>query len=338
MAHALSIRKNGTAEMAYVGETPWHDLGSPVTKGASIGVWAKEAGLDWSAKEATVLYAPGNEEENIRAAGYKMLYRSDTGGQLAIVGEAYKVVQPKDILEFFRDMTEAGGWWIHTAGVLHGGRKLWVMATNGEVNSVSKNEDGIERHMLLATSLDGSMKTLGKETTVRVVCANTLSMALKDARGKRYAETSHRTEFDPQLMRKALGIHEDSFKKFMTAARELADTPVELSEARLLLRTIFKEDTKPMAPGLAWLGDLSDFGAEEEPKDSRQLARVLELFDGEGMGSDFATANGTRWGLLNAVTQYIDHEQGRSQDTRLATAWFGRGDAVKQDAFDVLMA
>lgn len=348
MAHELSMRKNGTAEMAYVGQMPWHDLGQSLTKGASIGVWAKEAGLDWSAEEASVQFNipdgthwvngqefPSYEEHP--ASGYKMLYRSDTHAQLAVVGEDYKVVQPIDILEFFRDMTETQGWWIHTAGVLRGGRKLWAMATNDDISQVGKG-DSVERHMLLATSLDGSMKTIGKETTVRVVCANTLAMAMRDTRGKKYAEVSHRTEFDADLMKRALGINQDHFAKFMKAAKELADTPVSTTEARELLRKIFKEDTKPAVPGLAWLGDLSKLDMVQEDKDSRPMTRVLELFQTEGMGSGLKSAKGTRWGLLNALTEYVDHEQGRSQDTRLDNAWFGRGDALKQDSFDIIAA
>lgn len=339
MAHELSTKANGKTEMAYVGETPWHGLGQSLTKGASIGVWAKEAGLDWRAEEAAVFYGRADLDggDPSPADGYKMLYRSDTGAQLAIVGEGYEVVQPMDILEFFRDMTETQGWWIHTAGVLQGGRKLWAMATNGEAASVGRG-DSIQRHMLLATSLDGSMKTLGKETTVRVVCANTLAMALRDARGKKYAEVSHRTVFDADLMQRALGIRQDSFAKFMLAAKELADQPVSVADAKVLLKRIFKEEDKPTVPGLAWLGNLSSIKLEEEAKDSRPLTRVLELFQGGGLGADLKSAKGTSWGLLNAVTEYVDHEQGRSNDTRLANAWFGRGDVLKQDAFDTISA
>jgi phage/plasmid-like protein (TIGR03299 family) len=333
MAHELSIRANGSAEMAFVGETPWHGLGQSVTKGASIGVWAKEAGMAWQAEEAPVNFIDQDDEEHL-ADGYKMLYRNDTKGQLAIVGDGYEVVQPMQVLEFFRDMTEHGGWWIHTAGVLKGGRKIWAMATNGDHANVGKG-DGITRNLLLATSLDGSMRTVAMETTVRVVCNNTLTLALgKDMKSQ--IATSHRSMFNPELVKRALGVNVDSFKLFMEQARELADTPIALTDARDALRTIFKVEQKKPATDLSWLGNLALLGIKEENKDPRSVARILELFAGDGMGSQLKTAKGTKWGLLNAITEHIDHEMGRSQDTRLDAAWFGRGAAIKQEAVDLL--
>lgn len=337
MAHELSIRKDGKAEMAFVGETPWHGLGQSVTKGASIGVWAKEAGMNWHAEEAAVFYGRADLQNGDMqpADGVKMLYRSDTEKQLAIVGEDYQVVQPLDVLEFFRDMTEQGGWHIHTAGCLRGGRKLWAMATNGESADVGKG-DTIKRNLLLATSLDGSMKTIAMETSVRVVCANTLSMALgKNVKGQ--VATSHRTAFDPNLVKRALGVNVDSFNLFMERAKELADTPVRLDQARDLLRSLFKvEEQAKLGPKLSWLGDLSQVGVEPEAKDPRSVQTILALFEGAGMGSSLKSSKGTAWGLLNAVTEHVDHDMGRSDDSRLDAAWFGKGALIKQQALDLI--
>ena len=346
MAHELSIRTDGTAEMAFVGDTPWHGLGQSVTKGASIGVWAKEAGMNWSAEEASVYFTTDQamrnglsgdlEEVERKAEGYKMLYRSDSGKQLAIVGEDYQVVQPMEVLEFFRDLTEHGGWHIHTAGCLREGRKVWAMATNGDSENVGRG-DQIKRNILLATSLDGSMKTIAKETAVRVVCANTLSLALRSDKGAKLVATSHRSAFDANLIKRALGVNQDSFKKFIEQAKELADTPVKFTEARDILRTLFKvEEQASLGPKLAWLGDLSKVSVEPIPKDTRPVARCLELFDGHGMGASMKTAKNTAWGLLNAVTEYVDHDMGRTPDSRLDAAWFGKGDAIKNQALELI--
>jgi phage/plasmid-like protein (TIGR03299 family) len=339
MAHELSTRANGSAEMAFVGETPWHGLGQPVTKGASIGVWAKEAGLDWQAQEATLRFTLPKEVTGLNspltaeAGGYKMLYRSDTSGQLAIVGDKYEVVQPRDVLEFFRDLTEVGGWWIHTAGVLREGRKIWAMATNGDQANVGKG-DVIKRNLLLATSLDGSMKTVAMETTVRVVCNNTLSMALSS--GGSHVSTSHRSMFNPDLVKRALGVNQNSFALFMAKAKEMAETPVQLAEARDLLRVLFKVEAKPKVD-TSWLGTLAQLGEPPaDQKENRSVMRVLELFSGDGKGSYLKTAHDTKWGLLNAITEHVDHEMGRSQDTRLDAAWFGRGALLKRDAVELL--
>ena len=340
MSHELSIRNDGFVEMAFVGETPWHGLGQSVSKGASIGVWAKEAGMDWTAKEATPMYTAVTDDKSSdkRAASMsKVIYRSDTGEALSVMGSRYEIVQPKAVLEFFRDMTEAGGWHIHTAGCLRGGRKVWAMASNGssaDVNGAGK--DKVVLNALLATSLDGSMKTTAIPTAVRVVCANTMAMAMQ-GHGKRI-EISHRSVFDPNAIKQALGWAVDGFELFMHQAREMAETPVNVEEARDILRKLFPSQAATAKPDTSWMGKLSGLNAPVEQADSRVVEKVMALFEGEGMGAGLKTAKGTRWGLFNAVTEHVDHEMGRSDDTRLDAAWFGRGSQFKQAALEALTA
>ncbi len=75
----------------------------------------------------------------------------------------------------------------------------------------------------------------------------------------------------------------------------------------------------------------------EKYKESRGYKRVLELFDGAGIGAQESGVYGTRWGLLNAVTQYIDHERGHNVDTRMNNAWFGNGNRLKSEAESLLL-
>jgi phage/plasmid-like protein (TIGR03299 family) len=329
--------------MAFVGETPWHKLGQRVTKGASLGIWAKEAGMDWSAVQGTPsMVHPGIGAGATVFEDYKGLIRSDTQEPLAIVGANYQIVQPADVLEFFRDMTESGGWHIHTAGTLRGGRKLWAMASNGEGQIVGSKKGGDEvmQNLLLATSMDGSMKTTAMLTAVRVVCANTLAIALNDANAKS-VRISHRQVFDADAVRRTLGVSVDSFKLFMAKANEMAETPIKLDEARDVLARILdpqREAKKAEISSLAWMGSLANLSKEMEADDSRVVTGVLDLFQGAGMGSEMRTAKGTRWGLLNAVTQYVDHAMGRTDDTRLDSAFFGRGANFKQQAMKLLSA
>ena len=342
MAHELSIRETGKVEMAYTGETPWHGLGQEVTQGASIGVWTREAGMDWQAKQAPVFYHVSKDKPGSprNAVDHKVIYRSDTGDALAVMGSKYNIVQPVDVLEFFRDLTEDDGWYIHTAGVLRGGRKLWAMASNGESGEVTRKgsaKDPVTQNLLLATSLDGSMKTIAALTAIRVVCANTLAIALQDSGEK--LQVSHRSIFDPSAIKRALGVSHESFKVFMEKAREMADTPIQLDESLDVLRCIFGSPVAQQAPDANWMGKLTALASAPvipEAKESRVVSRILELFDGAGMGADLKTAKGTRWGLFNAITQHVDQEMGRSDDTRLDSAWFGRGQGFKQQAFEEL--
>lgn len=342
MAHELTIRANGRAEMAFVGETPWHGLGQSITKGAPITVWEKEAGFDWEARAGVPMANnPDAVADCILFEDYKALYRSDTLAPLAIVGKDYQVVQPRDMLGFFRDLTESGGWHIHTAGTMRGGRKLWVMATCEDPFRFVRGYKGdkVAMNLLLATSLDGSMKTTAMLTTVRVVCANTLRMALEGG-GHAEVRLTHRSTFDEDLIKSVLGVDaaHKTFDAFMEQARQMAETPIDLSEARDVLLRLYKPSAAVSKTNVAWLtGNLAELDTQRaEPSDGRAVPRILELFDGDGMGAGLRTAAGTRWGLLNAVTQYVDHEAGRSRDTGLDAAWFGRGRDVKQQALEIL--
>lgn len=350
MAHELTLRADGRAEMAFAdySGTPWHGMGQSVTKGASIGVWLKEAGMDWEAKEGTPAVATIGGEF-LPFDDYKGLYRSDTEAPLAIVGEGYNVVQPREVLEFFRDMTEEGGWHIHTAGTLRGGRKLWAMASRGEWGAIKGNgrgakamqhKDEVHNNLLFATSLDGSMKTTVIDTAVSVVCANTLAAAMHDGeKTGRVITISHRSVFDAVAVKKVLGLAGDSFQRFMKQAQDLADTPCDVTEARDLLDDIFGVDKKAKAVDLSWMGRLTELGQQQaRPEESRVVSSVLDLFEGAGMGATLPSRQGTRWGLLNAVTEHVDHGMGRTDDTRLDGAWFGRGNAFKTKAFEVLAA
>ncbi|MEX2322088.1 MAG: DUF932 domain-containing protein, partial [Saccharospirillum sp.] len=108
----------------------------------------------------------------------KVLYRSDSKEPLSVVSQRYKVVQPGEILEFYRDLTEKSGFELETAGVLKGGRKLWALAKTGQ-SGMLKGVDKTDAYVLLATACDGSMATTAQFTSVRVVCNNTLAIALQ---------------------------------------------------------------------------------------------------------------------------------------------------------------
>lgn len=354
MAHELTLRADGRAEMAFAdySGTPWHGLGQRVTKDATIGVWLKEAGMDWEAKSGTPYYGDADRGGlHVEFSDYKAIWRSDTEAPLAIVGAGYNIVQPRAVMEFFRDMTEAGGWHIHTAGTLRGGRKIWAMASRGEWGSVkgtvSKGgkqrraeggADEVHNNLLLATSLDGSMKTTVADTTVAVVCANTMRAALREAEGaKRVITISHRSVFDEAAVKRVLGLAGDTFERFMRQAQTLADTPCDIREARDVLDRVFGVEAPKV--DASWMGRLADLGKQPAiPDESRVVGAVLDLFDGAGMGADLPSRKGTRWGLLNAVTQHVDHGMGRTDDTRLDAAWFGRGDAFKAKALELLTA
>lgn len=122
MAHELYINLRGKASMAYVNDKPWHGLGQELSAGASIEEWVKEAGMDYEIHASPVKYETPSGIQVME--NRNVLYRSDTGAHLSVVGDKYKVVQPLEVMEFFRDLTESQQFELETAGVLFNGQSI----------------------------------------------------------------------------------------------------------------------------------------------------------------------------------------------------------------------
>ncbi|MCV2392652.1 DUF932 domain-containing protein, partial [Acinetobacter baumannii] len=174
MAHQIET-------MAFVGQTPWHGLGNQLSPHRPIEVWAKQAGMDWRIESSNVSYMAKNARGQSIIMPYeeqRVLYRSDTHTPLSVVSQRYQEVQPKEILEFYRDLTEQSGFELETAGVLKGGKKFWALARTGQ-SAALKGKDVSNGYVLLATACDGTLATTAQFTSIRVVCNNTLAIALR---------------------------------------------------------------------------------------------------------------------------------------------------------------
>lgn len=321
MAHLLE-------NMAYVGQIPWHQLGNQLQPKQPIEVWAKNAGMDWSICETPVRYMTersGSLGEIKTVDDQKVLYRSDTKAALSVVGGRYQVVQPKAVLEFYRDLTEVSGFELETAGVLKGGRKFWALAKTGK-SAVLKGNDVIHGYILLASSCDGTLATVATPTTVRVVCNNTLAVALNGA--TQAVKVPHSTTFDAQAVKQKLGIAVSQWDSFMYRMKTLSERKVKSHESMNYFLRVLCQSDLPSA------GTPSTQAMVNE----RALKTVQALYEGQGKGAELASAQGTAWGLLNSVTQFVDHERrARSHDHRLDSAWFGQGALLKQRALDHAM-
>lgn len=323
MSHAITIRKNGQAEMAYVGQTPWHGLGQKLEAGVDIDAWKISAGMDWKIQRSVVRYVSEREGSPVMSMPDKhVLFRSDTKAPLGLVSEKYKVVQPQAVLEFFRDLTDANGFTLDTAGTLFDGKQFWALASIGESACVI-GEDRVDGYLLFSSSCDGSMKSKARFTTQRVVCKNTLAMALNGAtRGE--IEVSHRSVFVAESVKQQLGLARDHFGDFMKAARKLAVVAVDQTQAGAVVASLLVS---------------AKASSDDKVRDSKPYQAIMSLFQGSAMGGTLLSAEGTAWGLLNAVTEYVDHQAKCSTDNhRLASAWFGRGDDLKTNMFERVQA
>jgi phage/plasmid-like protein (TIGR03299 family) len=317
MAHMLATTASGKAAMAYVGDTPWHGLGQLLTAEASLDVWAEESGLDFMIEAADVKFSTPDtgwsKSQTLPYAGKKVLYRTDSNLPLGLVSDRYKVVQPMEVLEFYRDMVGNIAH-LETAGVLRNGAHYWALAKmDGEFNIAG---DKVEQYLLLASSCDGSLATQARLTSVRVVCNNTLQLAASDRSGS-VVQVRHNSVFDASQVRCKLGEFNDAFKTFEHTAKYLASIKLSSAQAQSVFTKILGGDNK---------------------KPSRAAARALALFEGSGIGAELESSKGTAWGALNAVTQLLDWETARTPDARMANAWFGGGVNVKSKVAEELLA
>jgi phage/plasmid-like protein (TIGR03299 family) len=228
------------------------------------------------------------------------LYRSDSQLPLSVVSKRYQVVQPQAVLEFYRDLVEVGGFELETAGVLKGGRKLWALAKTGQ-EAVLRGGDRVKAYLLLATACDGTLATTAQFTSVRVVCNNTLQMAVGDSSGA--VKVPHSTKFDGAEVKKALGVGVSAWDEFIYRMKALSERGVTAGEAEAFAKQTFA------------LPAYSETAAEAASD------AVLSLFHGKAIGATLESANDTAFGLLNAVTEYVDHDRrARSPSNRLDSA------------------
>ena len=320
MAHELASAN----DMAFVGETPWHGLGSKLPPNQPIEIWQKAAGMDFEIKQTEVLFNAANENGcmlNLR--NHKeatVLYRSDNNEALSVVSNRYKVVQPHDVLGFYRDLVSVGGFELETAGVLKGGKKLWALAKTGQ-ETMLPGLDKVKAYLLLATSCDGSLATTAFFTSIRVVCNNTLQMAVGESKGA--IRVPHSTTFDPVAVKEELGLGMTTWEAFMASIKAMSNRPVNKFEAMSYLVNVLGDPALPL---------------NDQPN-QKGIQAVYGLYSGEGKGSNFQSAKGTAWGLVNGVTEYVDnHRRARNQDYRLDSAWFGQGAQIKQRGLEAAMA
>lgn len=305
--------------MAYVAETPWHNLGQKLAPHQPLEIWAREAGLNFQIKEAPVRFMTESGTDSLGPimsySQHKVLYRSDSNAPLSVVSQRYKVVQPQEILEFYRDLTEISGYELETAGVLKGGKTIWALARTGQ-SSTLKGNDVTNAYVLLATGCDGTLATTAQFTSIRVVCNNTLAVALAGSTGA--VKVRHSTTFDPVAVKAQLGISVSSWDAFMYQMKMLSDRKVKTTEAFNYFLRVFSDQNNPA--GLT---------------NEKAMTKAMSLYEGQGRGAELASSKGTAFGLLNSVTEFVDHERrARSTDHRLDSAWFGQGRALKQKALD----
>ena len=324
MAHDIDT-STGQPAIAYVGEEPWHGLGERLPEDAPIEVWLRAARLEWKLNRLPVQYLVDGTLKTMEDRF--VLVRNDTRAGLSIVSGDYQIVQPGEVLEFYRDLMTNYGYTLETAGALDGGRKVWALARTGVSDAADNHgEDEIAAYVLLATSCDKTLATTAAFTSIRVVCQNTLFFALDDLKTKRRPQVKvpHNLFFNAARVKQELGVMDKAWSGFMAKVRKMAAHQMKADRAATFFEDLFlQKDDKPLSR-----------------KAQREVESILALFR-SAPGQDLATAKETLWGAVSAVTYYVDHVRSGTAGERLDSAWFGSGYALKEKAWagaDVLVS
>ena len=336
MGHELDINSKGEYSVAATGgaKTMWHKHGQEILAKDSIKVIQKKAGIDFKVLASPCTYQFGKESRVFD--GRLILHRSDDGRGLGIVSDThYNIHQPDQIAGFFDTFLRKNKLRIETAGAVKGGRIIWVMAKlHKDFAFDVLGKDHIDSYVRLQTSFDTSRITDLVATTVRQVCYNTMRMVDVDA-DKRGYRNSHNSEFDEAGLQRAFGLVGKQHKITAELYNALAKRKVTAKEVQKFFIDTLLLDIEP--------ADLDKVDPKTKKpvvatRTKNQLKALADAFT-SGPGSQLKSSQNTAFGLLNAVTYYVDHAasvQDNYKDgtdtARLNAAWFGNGDQIKLDA------
>ena len=320
--HNLSF-EDGDASMMYVGKAPWHGFGTKLEKPATAAEAIKSAKLDWRVVKEPLFVRKARRY--LPLEGQYAIYREGRPKNVfGVVSESYTPLQNGEAFEFFDFIVGADAAIYHTAGALGKGERVWLLAQlPGHIRVVG--DDITEKFLLLTNSHDGTRGVQIKFTPVRVVCQNTLTMALRDGDSISIFHTP-RIWRDLSLARRQLDLIDTRYQDIEDEFRKLAAVILDSDRAAEFVAGVFPEPERG--------DDEREFERERErAKKLRQ--KSIELFEA-GKGSELPGVRGTLWGAYNAITELIDHHQRyRSQESRMATIVFGDGAAIKKRAFRV---
>jgi phage/plasmid-like protein (TIGR03299 family) len=323
-------------EMFYSGDTPWHGLGISLTSPASLEEALKVGGLNWEVGEVDMMTA---DDPPTPVSKRKALVRSDRSPGdatrvLGVVHRGFSPIQNRDAGLIFDAIFGRGNRVYHTGGYLGDGEIIWLLAKIDKTMTIG-SEDIVQPYALMANSHDGSMAFNIRLTTIRVVCQNTLAMAMRERLGQQFRR-AHQGSF---------AQHAQAAQEFFAATlRELdfvAQSFTHLSQrscssdqVRRLLHALLPDPKRPRNsdhnPGLlkAWERKAAEVKAARDA--------IFELRE-TGKGMQMNGSRGTFWGLLNAVLEYVDHHHKvQNAGSRVPYALLGEGMDLKTRAFTLI--
>jgi phage/plasmid-like protein (TIGR03299 family) len=300
MAHELET-VNGQTAFASLREPAWHGLGTVFTEEVSTAEMLKLAHLDnWNVRLEDVAIPEGfASDRSFSFVTRTNPFNSEQNDVLGVVGERYVPLQNEDLFDFGDLMLDGGGRW-ETAGSIKGGRQVFgSLALERETvldpNGVS---DKVNTYLLINTSHDGSVAIQASITPVRVVCANTLNLALK-GKAKQSFKIRHTSTASGKVAqaREALGLANLYMNEFDKMAQEMISKEINKAKFDEIVALAYPKPEKDAKGSFKKYNDKIDL--------------IQSIYVGEYNN----TISGTAWGAFNALTERLDwYRSGRGGD------------------------
>ncbi len=314
---------------------PWHGLGTIIKDPVIAADAITLAGLDWSVEKRPIWVPSAMTEADLetneftKPSEWVATVRTDTQEVLGIVGRGYQVVQNLEAFDFMDSLVGPGRLLqYHTAGSLAGGRKIWMLATVTDLVMEPVPGDIVKPYLLLANGHDGRLELSIAWTSVRVVCQNTLMMALSGARDKFAIRHVGDMEWKKETAQQILGLTQRVAKESEELYKKL--TLKQMGDQ------VFKDFLKNLLP------DPEDAKATRAENIREEIFEIYQANPG-----DITGVLGTAWGALNAVTAYTSHvkkprgtkgNETLAAEKRTESVWWGTGNTMNQKALKLLVA
>jgi phage/plasmid-like protein (TIGR03299 family) len=311
--------QNGQASMFYVEEVPWHGLGTKLDKPATAREAIEAAKLDWKVVKLPLFagskHIPVPDRFAVVRRSGDLIQRSDP--VLGVVSNEYTPLQNYQAFSFFDPIVGESAAIYHTAGALGQGERVWILAKlPGHIRVVG--DDIAEKYLLLSNSHDGKSSVQIKFTPVRVVCQNTLTLALNDGAA---LKITHHSDIHEKLKQahEMLGLIKTKFDDLEQSFKAMSCVKMNSNRIAEYLASVYP-DSK-----------------EREKMEMVQRDRAWsEYFFDQGRGNREPGVAGSLWAAFNGVTEWQDHRKSRrNQNQRLSSSWFGGAFQIKSRAFSV---
>jgi phage/plasmid-like protein (TIGR03299 family) len=296
MAYLLERFRDGSTAFASAREDAWHRLGT-VTRGAMTAEEALNAAhlSDWNVRKlpltATEITEDGVTTLDVpdRFSTVRTNPKTKTTDYLGVVGSDYTPVQNEENCGLLNTLVDASGAHFETAGSLRGGRQVFVTMKLPETMTLA-GTDRMDFYIAGLNSHDGTGAFKLVVTPIRIVCANTQSLALDRARASYSIRHTEGARKKISEARKALGLMFRYVEEFEKAAERMINEELALAEFDKVCRELW-----PLA---------KDASPRTKTNDAKRMSHLRRLFV---TAPTNANIRGTRWAGVQAIGEYLDH-------------------------------